>query len=132
MVHICIFRTDLMSSPSNPRRIALSLAARFKSAGVTQNDIASAVGVSQSHISRILSGHIVKNTKLLGRLCIYASHRLNFGQRSDVRRIRDLMTALAGVWDGSDEHAHALAQIIRSLAEFNGLRERFVRGGVKR
>lgn len=121
------FLEAMMSSPSEARRLALSLASHFASAGVTQNALAIAINASQSQVSRILSGRIVRRTKLLERLCIYASSRLKFHRRRDVRRNAELMSALADVWDGSDEHAHALAHVIRSLAQLDELRERFVR-----
>lgn len=122
-----------MTVPSSqPRRLALSLAARIRSEGITQTQLAVAIEASQSQVSRILSGRIVRHTKLLDRLCAYARHRLNFGKHSDVRRNAELMAALADVWDGSDEHAHALAQIIRSLAELDRFRGRFSRMEAKR
>lgn len=121
-----------MSSPSDARHLALSLASHFASAGVTQNALASAIDASQSQVSRILSGRIVRHTKLLEKLCIYASRRLKFHRRRDVRRNAELMSALTDVWDGSDEHAHALAHVIRSLAELGELRERSVRWEARR
>lgn len=116
-----------MSSPSEARRLALSLAFHFASAGIAQKELALAIHASQSQVSRILSGRIVRHTKLLERLCIYANRRLKFNQRRDVRRNAELMSALTDVWDGSEEHAHALAHVIRSLAQLDELRERFVR-----
>ncbi|WP_408492165.1 helix-turn-helix domain-containing protein [Paraburkholderia strydomiana] len=121
------FREAIMSSSSEARRLALLLASHFASAGVTQNALAIAIDASQSQVSRILSGRIVRHTKLLERLCIYASRRLKFHRRRDVRQNAELMSALTDVWDGSDEHAQALAHVIRSLAELDELRERFVR-----
>lgn len=121
-----------MRRRSDPQRLALSLASRFAAAGINQSVLASAIGASQSQVSRILSGRIVRHTKLLDRLCIYARRRLNFGGRHDVRRNVELMSALTDVWDGSDEHAHALAQVIRSLAELEGPRGRFVKPEVER
>jgi transcriptional regulator with XRE-family HTH domain len=106
---------------SDPRRIASSLAVRFKDAGITQSTIASAIGVNQSQVSRVLSGRIVRHTKLLEKLCIYASSQLHLNKRPTVSRNAELMAALSEVWDGSDAHAHALAQVIRSLATLRGL-----------
>lgn len=121
-----------MPTSSNPQRLALKLAPRFKGAGVTQSELARAVGASQSQVSRILAGRIVRHTRLLDRICIYASRRLNCGRHTDARRNSELMSALAEVWDGSDQHAHALAQVIRSLAELDELAIRFVKREAKR
>lgn len=121
-----------MPSATSPQRIASKLASHFASTGMTQKQIAIAVGASQSQVSRILSGHIIRRTRLLETLCIYASSKLHFGKRPDVRRNTELMSALAEVWDGSDEHARALARVIRSLAELEGIRGRFISKEVKR
>lgn len=121
-----------MPSPASPQRVALALASHFASAGMTQKQVAFAIGASQSQISRILSGRIIRRTRLFEKLCIYASSQLHFGKRPDVRRNTELMSALGEVWDGSDEHARALAQVIRSLAELEGIHGRFISKEVKR
>lgn len=120
-MQICIVNETIPMAESDPRRIASSLAVRFKAAGVTQSKIASAIGVSQSQVSRVLSGRIIRHTKLLERLCIYASSQLHLNKRPNVSRNAELMAALSEVWDGSDAHAQALAEVIRSLATLRDL-----------
>lgn len=109
-----------MPSP-DPKHIASSLSARFKAAGITQSAIADAIGVSQSQVSRVFSGYITRRTKLLEKLCVYASSQLHLEKQPNVRRNAELMAALSEVWDGSDAHARALAQVIRSLATLREL-----------
>lgn len=103
----------------SPKQLALSLAPQFKSARLTQAEIASAIGASQSQVSRVLSGHIKHHTKLLEKLCIYAKNQLPYIDKPDVRKNSELMSALAEVWDGTEAHAQALAQVIRSLARLH-------------
>lgn len=105
--------------PDDPKQIALELASLFKATGITQTVLAMAMGVNQSQVSRVLSGQITRRTKLLDRLCIYAESRLIVTDKPDVRANRELMAALGEVWDGTDTHAHALAQVIRSLAHLH-------------
>ncbi|WP_217450862.1 helix-turn-helix domain-containing protein [Vogesella oryzae] len=102
-----------------PKQLALALAPQFKSAGLTQDEIAYAIGASQSQVSRVLSGHIKHRTKLFEKLCIYAKNQLPHIEKPDVRANSELMSALAEVWDGTEDHAQALAQVIRSLAQLH-------------
>lgn len=105
--------------PDDPKQVAHELASLFKAAGITQTAISIAIGVNQSQVSRVLSGQITRRTKLLDKLCVYAESRLAATDKPDVRTNLELMAALGEVWDGSDTHAHALAQVIRSLAQLH-------------
>lgn len=93
---------------------ALLAARRATEVGLTQKAIAEALGASQSQISRVLSGHSRRRSKLLLRTCEYV-----FSQAaSKAPQPQDsaaLMAALAATWDGSPQHANALALVIRSL-----------------
>lgn len=104
---------------NTPKQLALALAPQFKSAGLTQAEIANAIGASQSQVSRVLSGHIKRRTKLLEKLCIYAKKQMPHTDGPDVRTNSELMSALTEVWDGTEDHAQALAQVIRSLAQLH-------------
>lgn len=103
----------------DPRLIAHALADQFKAAGLTQAAIASTIGVSQSQVSRVLAGHIKRRTKLLDALCVYAESQILHIDKPDVRKNSVLMSALTQVWDGTETHAQALAQVIRSLAQLH-------------
>ncbi|SCK14376.1 Predicted transcriptional regulator with C-terminal CBS domains [Vogesella sp. LIG4] len=105
--------------PDDPKQKAHELASLFKAAGITQTALAMAMGVNQSQVSRVLSGQITRRTKLLNKLCIYAESKLAITDKPDVRTNRELMAALGEVWDGTATHAHALAQVIRSLAQLH-------------
>lgn len=88
----------------------------IKQAGITQEQLANAIGASQSQVSRILSGKSSRRTKLFEELCIYAKSLLTTKSCHRVTENADLVHAIESVWDGSPDHAKALASVIRSLA----------------
>lgn len=95
---------------------ALHASRLFKELGLTQSDVASAIGASQSQVSRVLAGNIVRRTKLFNEICKYADS-VEVGVSIDAVRCNDeLLSALADTWDGSAAHSRALAAVIRSLA----------------
>lgn len=95
---------------------ALRAAQLFKARGITQFEVASAVSASQSQVSRVLAGHVIRNTNLFEEVCRYADS-LEFGVSIElVRKNNELLSALAETWDGSVAHSRALAAVIRSLA----------------
>ena len=99
---------------ATPATEALIAAQEARKRGLTQTDIAKAVGASQSQVSRLLAGHCQRRSKLLTRVCeyVFCTHKSTgvTPQQSPV-----LMEALAAVWDGTPQHAQALALVIRSL-----------------
>ena len=95
--------------------MARQAAARAKQLGLTQEAIAAALGASQSQVSRVLSGHAKRHSKLLDAVCKYVfSH--SQGESGSTDGNRELMQAINDVWYGTPQHAHALATVIRSLS----------------
>ena len=95
---------------------SLRAAEIYRRHGTTQADIAAFVGASQPQVSRLLGGNILRATRLFEEICLYAEH-LDGGVTADaVRANEELVEALASTWDGTAEHAKALAVVIRSLA----------------
>jgi predicted transcriptional regulator len=87
--------------------------------GITQAQIAEAVGASQSQVSRILSGHGVRQSRLFEEVCLYVE-RFSGGVTADaVRGNAELVEAIQTAWDGSASHARALSTVIRSLSLLN-------------
>ena len=73
-------------------------------------------------MSRVLKGDGLRATKLLEEICLYAE-RFEGGVTSvAVQSNKDLVEALRVTWDGSAEHARALAVVIRSLAALRLIR----------
>lgn len=84
--------------------------------GITQQEIALALGASQPQVSRILKGVPVKRSRLLEEVLLYVE-RFEAGVTAQAVRDNDvLIEALKNTWDGSAQHAQALSAVIRSLA----------------
>lgn len=84
--------------------------------GITQAQIADAVGASQSQVSRIFSGRGLRQSRLMEEVCLYVE-QFSVGVTADaVRENAELVEAIQAVWDGSASHARALSTVIRSLA----------------
>lgn len=92
------------------------LAQRVKALGLRQTALSSAVGASQSQVSRALAGRANQRSRVFARICDYVFH-LESRQSNPGRSLLpdDLMEAIAAVWNGTPRHAAALALVIRSL-----------------
>jgi len=99
----------------NIRAEALRVANSAKRLGLTQTDIAKATGHSQGQVSRVLSGQGQRRSKVFRDVCSYVFIRSQGIHRDAVVRQPQLIDALAEVWDGTEDHAVALACVIRSL-----------------
>ena len=103
-----------MIKPDRKARV-IRAAEIYRKHGITQGEIADVVGASQPQVSRVLKGNGLRATKLFEEICLYAE-RFEGGVTSDaVQSNEDLVEALRVTWDGSAEHAKALAVVIRSL-----------------
>jgi len=100
---------------------AENLAQRARLAGLTQEQIAKAVSASQSQVSRILSGKMVRRSKLFDEICKYVNNAVKGVSPETVRGNEELMDAIASVWDGTAHQANALAHVIRSLGGLSRL-----------
>lgn len=85
---------------------------------VSQVALAEGAGVSQSQVSRLLSGKVQRLSKSVVALCSYAGIRAYDSAVADPRRNDMLMEALRKVWDGTHEHARSIAHVIASLERF--------------
>jgi len=99
---------DICAQAIHVRRIAERLQ-------ITQSQIARDVGLSQPQVSRLLSGRAKRRSIAFDRVCSYVLRHVHPVSVRDVRRCIVLIDALVLVWDGSQEHAQALASVIRSL-----------------
>lgn len=99
---------DLLPTPSQLSSLAKSL-------GITQEDISNNTGISQSQVSRLLSGHGKRKSKSYIEICNYVNSCRNGISPELVRQNDELINALASVWDGSARQSAAIANIIQSL-----------------
>jgi transcriptional regulator with XRE-family HTH domain len=83
--------------------------------GITQAQIATAVGASQSQVSRILSGRGQRPSRLLEEVCLFVERHVGGVTVDAVRENEVLVGAIKDTWDGSAAHAIALSTVIRSL-----------------
>jgi DNA-binding LacI/PurR family transcriptional regulator len=82
---------------------------------LTQAGLAKAAGVHQSTVSRVLEERTIRRQgQARARLLAYARNAL----RGEMVKGREkVLTAFESVWDGSEEHAAAVARIIDALAD---------------
>lgn len=100
-----------MSTTIPPQEIRSLL----KQHNVSQIDISYGLGITQGQVSRLLSGNFKKQNGTYKKLCIYVLEIIKKVQLPQVQENKDLMDAIANVWDGSPEQAKKLALVIRSL-----------------
>lgn len=81
---------------------------------ITQESVYLTTGVHQSQVSRILSGHTKRASKNVLKLCKY-SDSLHNSHSTDAPIVPCIQKAINQVWDGSPEHAEAIAKVILSL-----------------
>ena len=112
-MQICIMATMV---PVDPIADALNAARLAKRSGLTQEVIANAVGASQGQVSRILGGKAIRRSKLLDAICAYV-HSACVSSKPGARRSTpsSIDQAVDAIWDGTPEHADALAVVIKSL-----------------
>lgn len=84
---------------------------------ITQSEVARLTGVHQSQVSRILAGQTRRYSPNVIRLCRFAES-LHSYCKVDPASSTTLMEALRVVWDGSDSHAQAIANVVLSLKDF--------------
>jgi transcriptional regulator with XRE-family HTH domain len=88
---------------------------KAKVAGITQSDISKALSVSQSQVSRLLSGRGKRQTNLFHEICIYVNNKVKGVSPDLVKENETLLLAIASVWDGTAAQAELIANVIRSL-----------------
>ena len=94
--------------------MALRAGVRARGLGLTQAQISAHLGIHQSQVSRILSGQLVRRTRILEAICQFLELQTVGVSAATVRENAELIDALASVWDGTNVHATALAAVIRS------------------
>jgi transcriptional regulator with XRE-family HTH domain len=77
----------------------------------TQLDIADKAGVSQSSVCRALRGKIRSTGPVRARLFSYIQQDLEATGHPLAGEIR-VLEAFKDIWDGSEEHAAAIAEVI--------------------
>ncbi len=86
----------------------------LRSEGITQQELANRAGVSQATVSRALARRGVRHGPARTRLFVYMQEHTAKRRSESGDPVGD---ALAEAWDGSQEHAHALAKLILASRE---------------
>jgi transcriptional regulator with XRE-family HTH domain len=82
---------------------------------LTQTELASKAGVHQSTVSRVTKmKKVARQGKAKARLIDYAQNALSGDLAKGEEKI---LTAFKSIWDGSEEHAAAIARVIGATAE---------------
>ncbi len=109
---------NLLMKDINITAMQSELLIKVKQIGITQSQLAEALSVSQSQISRVLSGQGKRRTKLFDELCIYVNNQVQGISPDLVRENAVLLEAIASIWDGSVAQANSIATVIKSLGPF--------------
>lgn len=88
----------------------------LESSGQTQEAIAEGAGVSQPSVSRVLERCPRRHGGAFKKLCIYADSLTQTRRQEGWMPIEDevLASAIHEVWNGTPEHAAAIAAMIRA------------------
>lgn len=84
--------------------------------GQTQPEIGRAAGVSQPAVSRLMAQCPKRYGGAFKKLCKYAESQREYAQNTLPLPVDDaaLVSAIREVWNGTPEHAQALAAMIRA------------------
>lgn len=96
------------------------LASAIDGLGITQEELSIKLNISQSQISRVLTGKVTSRSKAYRLLCGFMRISWEVDPLSSPQAQSDDTIAIAvrNVWNGTPEHAEAIAGVIRSLAAF--------------
>lgn len=94
---------------------ASQIASLAKSLELKQEDISIATGISQSQVSRVLSGRGKRKSKAHNLICNYVNSLRTRITPDHVIKNEELINAIAEVWDGTEHQSKAIASVIRSL-----------------
>jgi hypothetical protein len=98
----------------NVQAAVRQIRAKMRDAGYSESTLAGLVKIPQSTIYRSIRSP-VRLTKTHRALCKFLGIELEPGQGNPETR-DELVQELLEVWDGSREHAHTLARLLRSAA----------------
>lgn len=99
----------------NVHVVAKALLTFMEQKGYSQTRLSKETGIPQSTISRALN-HPTRFTKTHRALCKFSGIPVERQPASGSLQ-DELVAELLGVWDGSREHAHSIARLLRAAAD---------------
>lgn len=93
--------------------LRVAIADLLEREGISQKVLAERAGIHQSTVSRALKRQPQRKTAAYSRLCKYMQEDAT----ATISSSNPVMDALRDTWDGSDEHAAALAKLIVASRE---------------
>ena len=85
----------------------------MKAKGLSQKALASAAGVSQSAVSRILRNASQRQGRANSQLCIYMQQQPGY-EAFEGEGKEKVLRAFESIWDKTEKHATAIARIIKA------------------
>lgn len=112
-IHLFVYHSTMSDSTKSQWA---EMRATLGASKLTQPEIAKAAGVSQPAVSRLLSSCPRRQGGAFKKLCIYADRQRESAQSALPLPVDDvaLASAIREVWNGTPEHAQALAAMIRA------------------
>ena len=96
-------------------KTALLLKEAFRKSGASQASLSKIIGINQSQVSRLLSGHFQRSTKSIHALCIH--FKVEPVARKEVIKLQnypELALCLGEVLDGSRKKERAVIRLLKS------------------
>ena len=97
-------------------RISKELWLFMRDRHLSQTTIAKAAKISQSSVSRALKGQSTRHGGAVAKLFIYMQKELR-AEVLEGKGKEKVVKAFESIWDGSEEHASAIAKIINASRE---------------
>lgn len=103
-----------MKRKKDPTLLAKELREEFKARSLNPSEISKLLNINQSQIHRNLKDGPKTVNKTIMQLCSYLN--IEYMEKApDPRESNALMSALAELWDGTDNHARKIAAVIFAL-----------------
>lgn len=106
-------RTRIHGDPE-ASRARLALEAYLREHAISQSELGRLAGVPQPQVNRFLSGRTKSITDDVEKLCRYAK----IDPKRGIGSLKDnapIAQAVSSVWDGTEQSAEVLAELIRAL-----------------
>ncbi|MDP3610196.1 MAG: hypothetical protein Q8R74_14095 [Methylophilus sp.] len=93
----------------NTARLSMSIL------NIRQEDVAYDLQLSQSQVSRVLTGKCKRVTKNMHKICNYLQDCMDQKLVTKDFGLADINNAVLSIWDGTEAHAKVIADFIREL-----------------